>query len=248
MASSFALATTASAAVLALARWRRSRRRSLQEVSASTVASELCARGYCFVDGVLGSEAAADVRAGVQELERNGEMHLGKLQHGTTQNLDDEVRNDKIVFLKPEARCTEALRSFMAGANGLRERLSQCAELVELLRGDLDGCTFMCAAYPGEGGHYVKHRDALPYQAGRKLTMIYYLNERWRPEDGGELQLWPEWPAGQAPVRVAPRSDRLLFFVSSLEHEVMPTWRPRYALTTWHFNRRAAHGHSVAPA
>ena len=31
---------------------------------------------------------------------------------------------------------------------------------------------------------------------------------------------------------------RLVLFVSSLEHEVLPAWRPRYALTTWMFNRR----------
>ena len=37
---------------------------------------------------------------------------------------------------------------------------------------------------------------------------------------------------------VAPRADRLVLFVSSLEHEVLPAWRPRYALTTWMFNRR----------
>ena len=26
--------------------------------------------------------------------------------------------------------------------------------------------------------------------------------------------------------------------MSSLEHEVLPAWRPRYALTTWMFNRK----------
>ena len=175
MAARVCLALTAStgAAIIALAYWRRMRRqRGLDEVAAPTVARELCARGYCVIDDVLGSAAATAVRAGIQELERDGAMHLGKLQHGTSQSLDDEVRNDKIAFLTPETPCTEALRSFMAAAHALRERLSQCDELIELLRGDLDGCTFMCAAYPGNGGRYVKHRDALPYQAGRKLTVL----------------------------------------------------------------------------
>ena len=29
-----------------------------------------------------------------------------------------------------------------------------------------------------------------------------------------------------------------MLFISSLEHEVLPAWRPRFALTTWMFNRR----------
>ena len=51
--------------------------------------------------------------------------------------------------------------------------------------------------------------------------MIYYLNPSWRAEHGGELQLWPEDDG--PPVRVAPRSDRLLVFISSLEHEARHT-------------------------
>ena len=96
----------------------------------------------------------------------------------------------------------------------------------------------MAATYPGGGTRYVKHRDALPYKAGRKLTVIYYLNAGWRPEHGGELQIWPEPEGAAPPVRLAPTADRLVCFISSLEHEVLPAWAPRFALTTWMFNRR----------
>ena len=70
-------------------------------------------------------------------------------------------------------------------------QLSAQPRLVERVCGSLDDCTFMCACYPGGGARYVKHRDALPYKAGRKLTVIYYLNAHWRPGDGGELRIWP---------------------------------------------------------
>ena len=70
----------------------------------------------------------------------------------------------------------------------------------------------------------------------RGSQVIYYLNANWQPEHGGELVIWPS--EGAVPVRVPPLADRLLLFVSSLEHEVLPAWRPRYALTTWMFNRR----------
>ena len=52
----------------------------------------------------------------------------------------------------------------------LRERLGT-PSMRKLVNGPLEGCTFMCAVYPGGGARYVKHRDALPYSAGRKLTV-----------------------------------------------------------------------------
>ena len=101
----------------------------------------------------------------------------------------------------------------------------------------MDGCNFMCATYPGGGARYVKHRDALPYKAGRKLTVIYYLNEQWEQGHGGELRIWPTDGSDET-VTIEPLADRLLLFISSLEHEVLPAWRPRFALTTWLFNKR----------
>ena len=67
--------------------------------------------------------------------------------------------------------------------------------------------------------------------------VIYYLNHEWQPGHGGELILWPR-DDDTSHVCVKPVADRLLLFISSLEHEVLPAWRPRYALTTWMFNRR----------
>ena len=95
------------------------------------------------------------------------------------------------------------------------------------------------------------------HTTGRKLAVIYYLNEHWHPGHGGELRIWPRDAAPASlkhdisdatdtgstdaeppPVIVEPLADRLLLFISSLEHEVLPAWRPRYALTTWMYNRR----------
>ena len=48
-----------------------------------------------------------------------------------------------------------------------------------------------CRRYPGGGGRYVRHRDAVQRGcAGRKLTVIYYLNAEWSEADGGCLRLW----------------------------------------------------------
>ena len=154
----------------------------------------------------------------------------------------------------PIELCSESLKAYSLGIDAIREALNEQSSLIETLQGSLDGCNLMCAVYPGAGAFYVKHRDALPYKAGRKLTVIYYLNEHWQPGHGGELRIWPRdgapaslkhdisdagsTDAEPPPVIVEPLADRLLLFISSLEHEVLPAWRPRYALTTWMYNRR----------
>merc|ERR1712072_338804 len=46
----------------------------------------------------------------------------------------------------------------------------------------------MFAVYPGDGTHYVKHYDN-PNKNGRKVSLLLYLNEGWREEDGGFLRV-----------------------------------------------------------
>ena len=96
----------------------------------------------------------------------------------------------------------------------------------------------MCACYPGGGARYVKHRDALPYKAGRKLTVIYYLNEQWEQGHGGELRIWPTDGSDET-VTIEPLADRLLLFYADyrVPHEVLPAHVPRLAVTLWYFDR-----------
>ena len=217
------------------------------------------------VDNFLGSAAARAVREGIQQLDVAGCLRKGKIQHGARQDKKVDARTDRIGFLprleqilsgigesKEEAAAaakagastiplpavSAALRAYAKGVDGIRERLTAQPGLVERVQGGLDGCNLMCAVYPGGGAFYVKHRDALPYKAGRKVTVIYYLNAGWEEGHGGELRIWPSDAPETGPVLVQPLEDRLLLFVSSLEHEVLPAWRPRFALTTWMFNRK----------
>ena len=223
--------------------------REMAAFDTAMAAAQLCARGYWVVDGFLGAAVAAAVRDNIGMLDAAGHLRLGKLQHGTRQSTNQETRSDRIAFLpsaqsKANAKGTvpvpegSVLHEYIRAVDELRARLSSQQRLTELVGGSLDDCNFMCAIYPGAGARYVKHRDALPYKAGRKLTVIYYLNQGWAPGHGGELAIWPSDAPDGPPERVEPRADRLVLFVSSLEHEVLPAWRPRFALTTWMFNRR----------
>uniref|UniRef100_A0A914PRV3 hypoxia-inducible factor-proline dioxygenase n=1 Tax=Panagrolaimus davidi TaxID=227884 RepID=A0A914PRV3_9BILA len=95
----------------------------------------------------------------------------------------------------------------------------------------------MIACYPGNGTKYVKHVDN-PVQDGRCITSIYYCNKDWKlSEHGGTLRLYPE--TSLVPMDIDPQADRLVFFWSDRRnpHEVLPVFRPRYAITIWYFDQ-----------
>jgi SM-20-related protein len=96
----------------------------------------------------------------------------------------------------------------------------------------LDRRELQLARYPGNGETYARHLDAFRGGgAARRLTAIYYLNEGWRSEDGGQLRLF--LPSGDRDI--APIADRLLVFMSAeVEHAVLPVQAERWALTAWH--------------
>merc|ERR1711974_241663 len=123
-------------------------------------------------------------------------------------------------------------------------------ELDDMLGFDSKRTSIMFAYYPGGGAHYARHRDALPEHSEprRRLTAVYYLNPSWTPAEGGCLRAYfPESVGHQVhgahPVEdgatewmldIPPQLDRLVLFASDwLDHEVLPTYADRYAITMW---------------
>jgi SM-20-related protein len=61
--------------------------------------------------------------------------------------------------------------------------------------------------------------------------MVYYLNENWQLGDGGELDIFDN--RIKKLETIAPRMNRLVIFKSEMVHEVLPSIKSRYSLTTW---------------
>jgi hypothetical protein len=114
---------------------------------------------------------------------------------------------------------------------------------------------------PGQGARYERHRDGFP-SAGdeedeaaaegpmwRRVTSILYLNEQpWPLTQGGALRVYrprsddagvagsvEQHQEGEGGwVDVAPEGGRLVVFMAgAVEHEVLPAYAPRVALTAW---------------
>jgi len=93
----------------------------------------------------------------------------------------------------------------------------------------ITGYEFHYTLYP-TGSFYKKHLDQFQHNGSRAYSMIMYLNPDWILADGGELCIHH---AGHQ-QRIAPMNGKSVFFKSAdMEHEVLPTTKPRMSITGW---------------
>lgn len=81
-----------------------------------------------------------------------------------------------------------------------------------------------------KGSFYKKHIDQFSNNESRQYSMIMYLNDDWRAEDGGELCIHH----GNILQNISPVNGKSVFFKSNeLAHEVLLTHKPRMSITGW---------------
>lgn len=83
--------------------------------------------------------------------------------------------------------------------------------------------------YPS-GTRYMAHVDRHQKSSSRVVSFVFYLNENWNVEHGGQLRLYNE---ENATTDVQPSAGRLVIFLSDKLHEVLITNRERRSITGW---------------
>eukprot|EP00981_Chlorochromonas_danica_P010242 scaffold3058_cov165-Ochromonas_danica.AAC.33 len=164
---------------------------------------------------------------------------------GLSRALVIDERGDLRCWLTPNF-CSENRLSAISTL--VKRVISWCKEVKQPLQ--LNGeYSVQLTCYPGNGARYVKHRDAFhssahasdPQRSGhRKLTFVCYLNKEW---EGGHLRA--HFSPDQASVDrslpafidVEPLLGRVLGFRGDIvEHEVMPSFKNRFAITLWAYS------------
>ena len=86
-----------------------------------------------------------------------------------------------------------------------------------------------------QGSFYKRHLDQFKNEKGRKYSIVLYLNQDWKIEDGGMLSLYP---LGGLQKDISPIGGRMVFFRSDeMEHEVHPSLtRARSSIAGWFKN------------
>jgi len=192
-----------------------------------------------------------EVRKEVKRMEDHytpGEIWVGKEADVGASIAVNDVRGDSVLWLDEQALAATAFVK-----DGVRRpcsfrTLQKVLQAIDKLVmedlpaagvKDLDNITqggrtdAMMALYPGGGSRFARHIDNSAND-GRRLTCVCYLNNGWKPEQGGAIRLFVE---GKPPVDVFPDGGRIVLFWSKhVAHEVRPTYAPRHAFTLWYYD------------
>jgi SM-20-related protein len=84
------------------------------------------------------------------------------------------------------------------------------------------------------GAFYRTHRDRFRDDDARLVSLVFYLNDEWPDDAGGELMLYAADDSGAVITRVQPNAGTMVCFLSDrFPHEVLPATRERFSLTGW---------------
>jgi Rps23 Pro-64 3,4-dihydroxylase Tpa1-like proline 4-hydroxylase len=189
---------------------------------------QLYERGYVIMDDCFPVSDLVPLYVKAIEMKKRQE-----LQCASGVRLEDDpfrdrtARDDAITFLHP----TDSEFAYVTQQCLAIQR--ECAQFFQLLNEN----EIQLAVYPPNGGKYDMHRDAFPTDdpsdtEQRRLTFISYLNPDWDEEKhGGVLRLFRK---GKVIQDISPKAGRSVLFLSGvMDHQVMPAFRERVAITCW---------------
>lgn len=153
-------------------------------------------------------------------------LKLARVGQGNQTTLQARIRSDQIAWLHTGQSI--ACDAYLGMMEQVRVLLNQTLYL------GLDNYESHFSFYP-PGASYSKHLDRFHNDDARTISIVIYLNDHWRTEQGGALRLHPLDCATQD---ISPVACRMVVFLSAeMLHEVLPATRDRMSLTGW-FRRR----------
>ena len=198
------------------------------EVSAFDRAIDAIARdGYAIVADFVDAAIAARLRANALRMASTGELAPAAVGHRGNRATRVDIRGDRIRWID-DATEDLAERSLLATFEHLRHAANRELQL------GLFSVEAHYAVYPPRAG-YARHRDRFRDDDSRVLSLVIYLNEHWRADDGGKLRLYVD---DARALDVDPLHRTLVLFLSErFAHQVLPANRSRVSIAAW-FRRR----------
>ncbi|UXI03866.1 2OG-Fe(II) oxygenase [Photobacterium sp. TY1-4] len=188
-------------------------------MNVDTLIDAIHTHGWCIWDDFLTPEQVSELRASIP---------ANWQQSGIGRDMDyvqeARVRKDKIQWLAPEMGVP--VQYYLQQMEDLRAAVNR-----HLYLGLFEYEAHFAKYEPGD--FYKKHLDSFRGQSNRKLTTVFYLNDHWVAEDGGELVMYDL--DDQHLAQVAPKAGRLVVFLSeNFPHEVLPAHKRRYSIAGWY--------------
>jgi SM-20-related protein len=189
------------------------------------IADSLAMQGWAVVDRFIDRELTAALRSDCRSSSGPEEFRPAAVGSGDRRQIRSDIRGDQIRWLQQPAS-SEPQRTLLSHFEHLRLTLNRTLQL------GLFEFESHFARFPA-GTFYARHVDQLRGDSHRKLSCVLYLNERWKPEDAGELRLYLDGD-GTDFNDVLPEEGRLVVFLSErFAHEVLPAKRERLSIAGW---------------
>ncbi len=198
---------------------------------ADSIAADLARDGISVATDVLSPNLVFSLTAEARTQWEQDQYRLAQIGTGDTKQHATEVRSDRVRWWD-DAELSDPQRAYKAELEQLRVAINRTTML------GLFEWEGHYACYP-PGGHYRRHLDVFANARDRQVSTILYLNDDWRPRDGGELRIWtqaagPDWALDSLTIDVEPRAGTLVVFLSEdIYHEVLPTRADRFSVSGW---------------
>lgn len=187
------------------------------------IENEIHRHGFHVIDNFLPKVHYQSLCRIIEELHTDGSFQAAKIgQNANTKHLST-IRNDQIYWLDEDMQ-DPAIQAYFNELNRIKTTLNESLFL------GLNNLEAHFAVYK-PGSFYKKHVDQFATNLDRRISCVYYLNEHWKPEQGGELMMYNN--ENQLLTHIEPKGNRLVCFSSDLPHEVKTTHNLRYSIAAW---------------
>lgn len=190
------------------------------------ITNALSTTGWYVGDSIFSAALTSDLSSQGHALADGGQLQAAQVGRADGTQLSGRSRGDDTLWLTDtpqDAYEREALATVNTLRTDLNESLYLGARSTEL----------HFARY-APGSFYVKHRDRFRDNDARVVSLVFYLNETWADDAGGELVIYNGDADGARIACVSPRSGTMVCFLSDrFPHEVLPATQERLSLTGW---------------
>lgn len=202
---------------------------TVQEQKFEHLIEGILENGYAICDNFLENAEVENLLKTFSARYEQGKFKEASIGKSDQVQKNIEIRGDEILWLESES-VDLAERVLLDKNQAFVNYLNQTCYL------GINETEIHFAKY-AVGKFYRRHRDTFQAKKGRILSVIYYLNINWIPENGGNLIIYDAKNKIENAITIAPLAGRMVCFESEkLDHEVTEAFANRFSVTGWLLN------------
>lgn len=185
------------------------------------LSQDLSTKGYCLIDNFFDLNSFANLEGYFNENLKH--LKPAAIGQKSSKVINENLRSDSIFWVDESDL---ALSSYMQAMESIKTILKRKCFL------PIKSTETQMASYD-EGSFYTRHKDRHIKSEHRWVTVVFYFNSAWSASDEGELIIYGQNNNKETETIIQPIGNRMIIFLSELEHEVKMTRQVRKSFTTW---------------